>query len=362
MQKLLKNPIFTYILGVLSTIGITSVFAYSIFANDVGYNPKDEDWEVDNTGSAIDDLHETCDYCKTRFDGLEWGFAYEGKEEQFTVPLNGIYILETWGAQGGSTPGNKVGGYGAYSIGVVSLTKGQKLFINVGGAGTNGTSTTGDYTGGYNGGGNSYHWLNNNTYNASGGGATHIAMKSGTLASLGYTQAVTNEMLLIASGGGGGAYYYASNENANGGSAGGIKGINGGKSSSTNGREGYGATQSAGGSFASGSRGAPSSGSFGKGGNSSTASNNGGGSGGGGGYYGGGGSTVAGAGGGSSYIASSNLKSLNTITKHMTCYNCTTSDEKSTKTISTTNVSSNPISDYAKSGNGYAKVTLLTVS
>ena len=361
MKKLLKNPILTYILGFVSAIGITSVFAYSLFAQDVGFIPRVESWDVEDAGEALDDLHDTCSYCKSRFEDLVWNFTYDGKEQEFIVPLTGIYVLETWGAQGGSVTGNFIGGYGGYSVGLVSLTKGQKLYVNVGGAGQEGNSKTADYSGGYNGGGASYHWLNNNTYNAPGGGATHIALQSGKLASLGYTAAVTNGKLLIASGGGGGAYYYASNENANGGYGGGIIGGTGGQSSSSNGRHGYGGTQTAGGSYASGSRGAPAAGSFGQGGNSSTSSNNGGGSGGGGGFYGGGGSTVAGAGGGSGYIGSSDLKSNNTITKHMTCYKCTTSDDENTKTNTTTDVSGEPKSDFVKSGNGYARITIYAV-
>jgi len=44
----------------------------------------------------------------------------------------------------------------------------------------------------------------------------------------------------------------------------------------------------------------------------------------------------------------------------MYCYSCEESSEESTKTISTTNTSKNPISNYAKKGNGYAKITLIT--
>lgn len=66
---------------------------------------------------------------------------------------------------------------------------------------------------------------------------------------------------------------------------------------------------------------------------------------GGGGYYGG---------GESSYIGNEGLKD-----KHMTCYNCSTSDEESTKTQTTTNVSSDAIADYAKSGAGYVRITYL---
>ena len=45
----------------------------------------------------------------------------------------------------------------------------------------------------------------------------------------------------------------------------------------------------------------------------------------------------------------------------MYCYNCAESNDESTKTISTTNVSNNPIPNYAKIGNGYAKITYLGI-
>ncbi len=61
-----------------------------------------------------------------------------------------------------------------------------------------------------------------------------------------------------------------------------------------------------------------------------------------------------GAGGGSGYIGNSILKN-----KHMAGYNVSTSTEEGTKTISVTNSSNSPISDYAKEGNGYAKITLI---
>ena len=43
----------------------------------------------------------------------------------------------------------------------------------------------------------------------------------------------------------------------------------------------------------------------------------------------------------------------------MYCYNCTQSTEESTKTISTTNVSATAMSNYAKSGDGQAKIKYL---
>ena len=81
--------------------------------------------------------------------------------------------------------------------------------------------------------------------------------------------------------------------------------------------------------------------------------------GGGGGWYGGAGSVYASSSGGSGYIGSSNLISTSTITKHMSCFSCTTSSDANTRTYSNTNVSAAAISDYSKTGNGYAKITYL---
>lgn len=76
----------------------------------------------------------------------EWTYDYTGSIQEFTAPKTGRYKLEVWGAQGGdATSGNTTarGGYGSYSVGEVSLTQGDKLYIDIGGQN------------GYNGGGSS---------------------------------------------------------------------------------------------------------------------------------------------------------------------------------------------------------------
>ena len=366
MQKLIKSRLLYLVLGVVTTIGITSVFAYSIFAPDIGFTPRAESWNVDNTSDAINDLYETCDYCKTRFDGLSWFFTYEGKEHKFDVPLTGNYLLEVWGAQGGNAGGGYLGGYGAYSTGVAELNQSQKLYVYVGGQGA--VSATGTATGGYNGGGSGFGSTDccsgcGYRYAAGGGGATHIATVSGILSSLssykdtGGTN-LSNEILIVA-GGGGGSYYDNDESAHTGGAGGGISGRNGifgfttysYKVMATSGTQTSGGT--AGYTYASVS----GNGSFGKGqdiGRKCQES-----SGGGGGYYGGGGGAWASGAGGSGYINSPNLKSTGSITKHMVCNNCPISSDDSTNTTSTANVSSDPISDYTKSGNGYAMITYL---
>ncbi|MBR1416925.1 MAG: hypothetical protein IJ572_03820 [Bacilli bacterium] len=58
MKKIfIKSNIFSFLLGAILFGSIGIVSAYTIFANDIGYTSKDEDWEVENVNDAIDDLH-----------------------------------------------------------------------------------------------------------------------------------------------------------------------------------------------------------------------------------------------------------------------------------------------------------------
>ena len=270
-------------------------------------------------------------------------YEYTGKEEIYVVPEDGTYKLETWGAQGGSYNETYHGGYGGYSSGYITLKKGDKLYINVGGQGSYiGPYNTGQ--GGYNGGGSILlTHSDGNEKRSTGGGATHISLKSGLLSTLENSK----DDILIVSGGGGAAQVNSAILDRGwgiGGSGGGISGSAGtGKNYSTDViAPGGTQTQSTEGNINS------YSGIFGKGGENSSTGNS---SGGGGGFYGGS-SSLRGAGGGSGYIGNSKL-----INKQMYCYNCEESSDESTKTISTTNVSETPIANYAKKGAGYAKVT-----
>ena len=291
---------------------------------------------------------------KPVYSSLNEEYTYTGTEQKFIAPKNGTYKLEVWGAQGGSGYNNDTGtgGYGGYSTGTISLNVGDKLYINVGGAGGSTTSKTQDATGGYNGGGNSYHWVDGSTYNGAGGGATSVATMSGTLFTL---ESSINKIIIVAGGGGGGASDGSSH--AKGGSGGGYVGVNGQNPPNGDGSKGLGGTQSSGGSYERFNRATPSSGTFGQGANStlSNASDGGGGAGGGGGFYGGGSAGVwGGAGGGSGYIANSLLSN-----KEMKCYNCTESTDEDTKTTSVDCTDDIANSNCAKKGNGYAKITFV---
>ena len=257
---------------------------------------------------------------------IDFEYDYTGSVQTFTAPVSGTYQLEVWGAQGGSS-----GGVGGYSIGTVYLTENQVLYINVGGA-DNGTK------GGYNGGGTAL------TGGYGGGGATHIATKSGLLSTL--SSNIDNVLIVAGGGGGNGA-------SGAGGSAGGISGSKGVDGECSN-KAGSGGTQTAGGACVDTSysnKGSFGAGGAGKGGNNGGA--------GGAGLYGGasgtGGGCYGGGGGGSSYIGNSLLTN-----KVMYCYNCTTSSDETTKTISTTCTNTVATENCAKKGNGFARITLLS--
>ena len=263
-------------------------------------------------------------------------FEYTGEEGTYVVPQDGTYELETWGAQGGTAVDSCDGGYGGYSYGQVELKKGDILYINVGGVGTCNVSSSSK--GGYNGGGDA---LSRNSYKmCSGGGATHIATKSGLLKTL----SDSTDSILIVSGSGGGSGSTGSSCSSKGGSGGGISGTVPKNNCSDCGTR-------SGGTQTSGGRSRFGTGGFGFGAGSTTSYSVGGGSG----FYGGAGDTYEwGATGGSGYIGNSKLTN-----KKMYCYDCTESSDESTKTISTTNVSEIPTENNAKKGNGYAKITLL---
>ena len=210
---------------------------------------------------------------------------------------------------------------------------------------------------------------------AGGGGATHIALSSGTLASFDAdSDGVADvdelgDILIVAGGGGGGYAHESSGYQGIGGDAGGATGVNGGYASGS--CSGSGATQITGGNGCSTTG---TYGKFGSGGNVAEKSH---GSAGGGGFYGGGGSKGAimdngnsGGGGGSGYIGNDLLYS-----GVMYCYGCTPNNNDGTVTISTTGSDSsldsvNCVNGYnstayskcAKAGGGYAKIRYIGTS
>lgn len=124
-----------------------------------------EVYEQDN--SKIDEIYDSVSSKGWIPIGTEFCFQYTGSVQEWTVPSNGTYKLEVWGAEGGTNSGNStaIAGKGGYSNGTVRLNKDVKIYIYVGGQGGAATSTCG----GFNGGG-IYSGSKTNITNASGGG------------------------------------------------------------------------------------------------------------------------------------------------------------------------------------------------
>ena len=241
--------------------------------------------------------------------GQTWNYDYTGSAQTFTVPTgcSGTYKLESWGAQGLN------GGYGGYSVGFINLSVLESIYATVGKTGTG---------------------------SFGGGEASYILSASGVLSSFNNDRS----KILLVSGGGGG--FDPQNHTGYGGAGGGYIGNQGYSCWGSACGYAYGGSQTSDGSYSRLYECSKDSVAFGQ---QSYA--------GGGGYYGGWGRCGYAGGGGSGYIGNSSLTN-----KHMTCYNCATSTDASTYTNSTTNVSSTAISDYAKSGNGYARITLVSIS
>ena len=333
-------PVISDIAQSMDDSGSDTIFSYAVVATDSGSGIKEYSFDGGNTWQKSNKAKFVYSDDTTRtimvkdnsgnvssrqiveFISKEYVFDYTGGEQTFTVPKTGYYKLEVWGAQGG-THSTSIGGYGGYSTGIIKLNEADNLYVHVGG-------TTTAESGGYNGGGTGV----SNIYGLGrgGGGATHIATVSGSLASL---SAKINNILIVAGGGGGGASWTDGKQYFSGGGGGGISGV-------------VGVKYSAGVTTVAGNQ--TSGNAFGLGQNGTTAWS----AGSGGGLYGGKSGKHSGGAGGSGYIGNTNL-----INKSMYCYNCTMSTAESTKTFSTTCTNTTATANCSKQGNGYAKIVYI---
>ena len=253
-------------------------------------------------------------------------FSFKGSTESFTVPVDGTYTLECWGA--GESQGGK-------SLGDYRAQKDQVLYICVGGKGTEGDRVS-IGIGGYNGGGNGGTAVINEKGQPlkrgdGGSGATHICLEDGVLSNL--KTAYEQNRLLMVAGGQGGAQYPKGTGLFGG-------GTEGGKPTNKAGKTFGAATQSIGYAFGQGQTG--------RNGTKGTQNGGEGNGGGGGGLYGGYAPTNTGnltncpGGGGSGYV---NTKLLNVNAK-------TIAGNKSF-------LSPSGVSETGHAGNGAALITWL---
>lgn len=151
-----------------------------------------------------------------------FNFSYTGTVQTKTLKA-GTYMLEVWGAQGGSSTYHGLpGGKGGYSKGILTISEQTTVYIYVGGQGN-----TGSYNvkGGWNGGGgvtNSYNSGGDGNHLGTGGGASDISLIGGECTLDGYNRYVRsadsyNGRIIVAGGGGG-------SESGQGGYGGGVSG------------------------------------------------------------------------------------------------------------------------------------------
>lgn len=249
-------------------------------------------------------------------------YAFTNGAQTFTVPHNGTYKVEAWGAQGAGD----VGGKGGYTRGNLAMSKSENYYIYVGGRN------------GYNGGAAGC------SDSLRGGGASDIRLVSGA-----WNNATSlNSRIMVAGGGGGNQHGIVTP--GHGGGLSGTTGIPNGKYTQY---KSTGGTQTSGGTvnnhFANYKKG--TNGSFGTGGTGGCDSGAYGGSyGGGGGYYGGaGGSRLYGGnwsgGGGSSYISG-----------HNGCIAIKSASDRSAKCSSASNINCS----YHYSGKIFTSTTTIT--
>lgn len=346
---------FGFICGIIISMTISVYALIKYDSNSIGFKPKNSNWQVNNLEDAINDLYlRSGSNSGTAEINQVWSYDFENKINIFIIPASGKYLLETWGAQGGDARSYSKdvifrGGYGAYSKGEIYLESGDFLFISVGQMGQTLNGGNNPTYSAFNGGGIGFgsDGLGNISDSiGGGGGTTHIAREYGLLKDL----KNTSEDIIIVAGAGGGAVYYNNSDRyvstGQGGDGGGyignsstkVKRIVNGSEVNVSTQYGIGGSENNKNYFGYGA---------------TATSNTAGIAGAGAGYFGG---YIGnyGSGGGSGYIGNEDL-----INKVMYCFECKESSNDNTKTVSTTNVSESPISNYAKIGNGYAKITYL---
>lgn len=141
--------------------------------------------------------------------GQEWTFGYTGSSQEFNVPCNGEYKVELWGAQGGDLD-STVGGLGGFTSGYIDLRRGS-IYVYTGGQGS---LTAGGYNGGAGPGGTT-----DGSYSA-GGGATDVRLVDGEWNNF---DSLKSRIMVAAGGAGSGMY----KNGISGGAAGGLIGYGG---------------------------------------------------------------------------------------------------------------------------------------
>ena len=175
---------------------------------------------------------------------MEHDYEYTGNYETFTVPFDGYYKIELWGAASGAHwKDSSTGSGGGYASGVIKLNTGDKLYFYVGQQGTHGSGSS-PWSGpsaSFNGGG-----YGGNSGSGSGGGATDVRLVSGAWDN----QSSLASRIIVAGGGGGADDNPSATNDGRGGGGGGLSGVSAWISGGYN--TGYQGTQTTGYAFGKG--------------------------------------------------------------------------------------------------------------
>ena len=306
-----------------------------ILQNDISFCIQDYIDQYPNSFGTekVTEIETTTETYTNEVTNYETANTTDSPYSTYTAKGTGTYKLEVWGAQGGRGGSSNLGGKGGYSVGTITLSEGDCLYVYVGGQGSGSSSNStsaGEVPGGYNGGGNSYQ---STAPRGSGGGATDVRI-GGT----------TYYHRVIVAGGGGGNLYYQNNT---------YKAGVGGGTSGTAGDVGYGGTQTAAGTGYS----SYATAGFGYGGYRPSDSTNTT-CGGGGGWYGGGAGNAAGGGSGFVWTSSttSNVPSGYSVgTEYYLA-------DAATYAGNTSFASTSGGTETGHSGDGYARITLVSAT
>ena len=217
MKKIRKDNILFFLMGVLITASFSVYAVTSILSGQVDYMPKDNEWNVDNVEAAIDDLYDMAKnnngVSSDNFVGITWNYDYTGGYQIFEAPLTGEYKIELWGASGKNSGYTAAPGLGGYTSGIISLDRGDLLYIYVGEVGN---VTSANYSQlSWNGGGYTHNYT---SYYGRGGGATDVRLVPTSSVSVWNEFDSLKSRIMVAGGGGSGH----NNASYTGGHAGGL--------------------------------------------------------------------------------------------------------------------------------------------
>ena len=138
-------------------------------------------------------------------------YHYKGQNNHESEPiyeelLPGKYLIECYGAQGGSGLTDlKIlhpGGKGAYTSGLLNVKKAINIYLYIGGRGADANDHDTFIPGGWNGGGNGKFEDTDNDHTGAGGGATDVRLEYGNW----NDENSLKSRIMVAAGGSGSAY------------------------------------------------------------------------------------------------------------------------------------------------------------